>query len=113
MTYVSKADSVTVNFTIDIKNPLNVLQVELQTDKQKTTNGTPKLLYRDVLKSSYEARVSVVIPYKEIETLFQSETPLSFLITLSNGSVGKATYSKSKWKKENRNISRLFQSIQL
>ena len=111
MTYLSKTDSVTLNFTLEIINSQNVEKVVLQTDGVIAIENAPKMLYRDVLKSSYKVRISVGVPYKDIERIFKSETPLSFFITLSDGTVCKATYSKSKWRKEHVNITRILQSI--
>lgn len=113
MTYISNTDSVTLNFTIEIKNPQMIEKVELQADGVIATENTPKMLYRDVLSSTYVERISVRLPYKDIEQAFKSETPLSFLTTLSDGTICKATYPKSKWKKENANITRILQSIKL
>ncbi|MDO4949874.1 MAG: hypothetical protein Q4E55_06900 [Bacteroidales bacterium] len=113
MTYISNTDSVTLNFTSEIIDFQNIEKVALQTDRVIATENAPKMLYRDVLKTSYEIRITVGVPYKDIEQAFKSDTPLSFFITLSDGTICKATYSKSKWKKEHVNITRILQSIKL
>lgn len=113
MTYVEGNDSITLNFTIDIDTLAKVEKIIIHADGTETKDETTVCMYCDVLKSSYEIRTSSRISFNDMEKIYESEKPLIFHVTLSNGVECTATYPISKWRKENSAITRIVQSIKM
>lgn len=111
MTHLSSTDSVTLNFTVILKQPVTVKSMSLKNDKCDVEAPYLSMLYRDVLDDGYEIRTTSRFLLTDIQKFFNEESPLYFDIKLSDGNEVSATYSKSQWKKERDIVTRILNSI--
>lgn len=111
MTYVSYSDSITINCTLKTKRPNIVRALELRTGCHEVIDNDVYLLYRDVLKDGYEMRITSRFSFDDIKRIYKSTSPCVFKVIFNDGSWGTATYSKSKWKSEHLNMTRILESI--
>lgn len=111
MTYLSKKDSITINCSIDLKDNHLVHLFKIQNGIQEITGDDTYMMFRDVTKKGYRIRLSSRFPIREIVELFVSNQPLTFCIETTQNITLSATYTPSHWKKENKIMTRILQSI--
>ncbi len=111
MTYLSATDSVTLNFTIVVEDPIKVESLILKNNGEGVETSCISMIYTDVLDDGYEIRTTTMFALSELRKVFSEEFPLVFEMKLSNGEIVTATYKTSQWKKENEIITRIFNSI--
>ena len=111
ITHLSITDTVTLNFTIVVEEPVMVDSLVLVNSDKITTVSSVSLLYRDVLDEGYEIRTTSGLALQKMQSVYSDASPLEFKMYLSNGKVVKAAYKKSQWKKERETVSRILNSI--
>lgn len=112
MTYNTTNDTVTINFTIISHMPVTVYSIALQNGDGMLYKGNGLLtFYRDVRDRKYETRTTSKFSLDRIRNVFSKTAPLSFYVYLSEGIVGTASYSKSQWKRERRQITQIMDLI--
>lgn len=111
MTYISYGDSLILNCSYRTQNGSNIKSLKLKNGNNNICGKDLSVLYRDVIKSGYETRVTSRFSFIDIRNIFSNPAPLVFEIILNDGSCYTASYRKSAWEKESINITRIFESI--
>ena len=109
ITYMSKADSVTFNFTVFAKDFFQVQQLQLQTNTSKVQVPVQKL-YVEAKKAGWTARYSTKISYADMQDFFKNKnTPQ--VVLQQNGSSKTLSCKAKQWKKTSTINNKIVQVI--
>lgn len=112
MTYHTRSDSVTLNFSFVAKEPVSVKSFFLQSGPTERYEGKcVATLFRDVKKKKYEIRTTSKFSLEDIQYVYSKKAPLLFEMNLNNGITGSATYGQSQWNRECRQIIHIINLI--
>lgn len=112
MTYSTQNDSVALNFSFVSDKPQKVRALILQCGDYKCEGCNVSALYCDIKGKEYEIRTTSKFAMKDIHTTFSQKEALCFNLLFDNGGNGAAMYSRSKWDKDSRKITRIIDLIE-
>lgn len=110
MTYHTAGDSVALNFTIYERSLRNVDRLCLRGGSEEAVS-VAKTLYADLTGNRYEIRTGAVFALTDMYRLFSQPEPLMFDLTFKDGTKGTASYSPRSWRKEQKQIIRIMDLI--
>lgn len=111
ITYVAGTDSATVNFSFVTDIPTSVKSCSLTNGHVSVAAAHPRMMFRDVMKRGYKIRTTTTIAFNDLQQLYAHESPFTFSLTLENGAGCTASFTPSQWKKERKDLERVFSSI--
>ena len=111
ITYVAGTDSATINFSFVTDIPTSVKSCFLTNGYVSVAAAHPRMMFRDIMKRGYKIRTTSTIAFNDLQQLYAHESPFTFSLTLENGVGCAASFTPSQWKKERKDLERVFSSI--
>ena len=111
MTYHTSNDSVILNFTLIANRPVKVTKMVLACGDKNYVGESVGTMYADICGDKYEIRTTSKFSLKDIGDVFSQSDPLTFRLSLDGGGNASAAYSLSKWNKDSKLITRIFELI--
>ena len=111
ITYLSSEDSVTVNCTLEVKDPEKVSEMHLISGSKRLKGQSLKTFFCDVTKDGFNIRLSSRYKLSEWASLYASTEPIVFEFLVDDGTYRRATYKGSQWKTERENVTRIIKTI--
>lgn len=113
VTYVTSADSATVNFTVIAREAVKPINLRLTIGGDSIVNCTDyELFFIDNHGSNYEIRVSSRYAYADITKALTSTVAPIFSLNLGDTRV-TATYKSGAWQKDRKKIAEVINLIEL
>lgn len=110
ITYFTANDSVTFTYTYLSKNVCPTDSLSFISPGCSTHTAKAEMLFVEPLKGLWRQRATVKIPCSLIISFYKNEAPYSLVIH-SHGQRTDYTLPGSRWKKQQRLISRVFEMI--